>query len=224
MAAICLTDAHLAMHVGCVNASFTLTLSAKNTDLVLFYESLLLDAGIGCRTARSVNKHTGAEYFSVISRVHPKLTTLWERIYQDGRKVPSPHDFKLLDWEFMAIMYMADGNIQKGGKRYYPMLNLCKWSYAELCWVQHQVKDRLGIDMSIYKCGKYFRLGVPAKDVDAFFKNIEPYITESFQYKLPYDKLSNGDDEIVCSTWRHVETGGNTQSAEMRNNKEFDGD
>jgi hypothetical protein len=190
MAAICLTDAHLCMHKGCINASFTLTLSSKNTDLVLFYEALLIDAGIGCRTKTSFNKHTGAEYFSVISKVHPKLTILWERIYQDERKVPSPHDFKLLDWEFMAIMYMADGNIQKAGKRWYPLLNLCKWSYAELCWVKQQVKTHLNIDMNIYKCGKYFRLGVSSKDVNIFFTNVTPFITESFQHKLPYGKPS----------------------------------
>jgi hypothetical protein len=188
MSAISLTDAHLSMHKGCVNASFTLTLSSKNTDLVDMYKELLIDADIGCRTAYSINKQTGAEYYSVLSRVHPKITTLWERIYQDGRKTPSPHDFKLLDWEFMAIMYMADGNIQKAGKKWYPMLNLCKWSYAELCWVKQQVKERLNLDMNIYKCGKYFRLGVPVKDIDMFFENVRPFITKSFEYKLPYGK------------------------------------
>lgn len=188
MAAISLTDAHLSMHKGCVNASFTLTLSRKNEDLVEMYKGLLEAVDIGCRIVYSTNKITGAEYVSVISKVHPKLTVLWERIYLDGRKIPSHHDFKLLDWEFMAIMYMADGNIQKAGKRWYPMLNLCKWSYAELCWVKQQVKDYLHIDMNIYKCGKYFRLGVPAKDINTFFDSVRPYILQSFHYKLPDGK------------------------------------
>jgi hypothetical protein len=151
----------------------------ENLDMAHLAIELLKEVGVG------YNLKTEGKYFLLASKVHPALTVIYHRIYQMGRRVPSHHDFKLLDWEAMAIMYMCDGNIQAGGSRWYPMLNFCKWSYPELCWVKVQMKEYLGVDVNIYKCGKYWRLGVPAKDCDKFFQSVTPFMLPSFSYKIP---------------------------------------
>lgn len=205
IAFLAMSDGSLIMHEGCVNASFALTLSDRNEDLIDFAGNLMNEIGVGWK-----KKPTGGKYARLSSKTHPFLTTLWNRTYQMGRKVPSPHDFKLLDWEAMAILFMCDGNIQWGGGRQYPMLNLCRWSYAELCWVKQQIKERLGIDTNVYKCGKYYRLGVPAKDCDAFFEGVRPFVLPSFSYKLPNgEPLEIEGDEIVRPVVRATELGGN---------------
>jgi hypothetical protein len=182
LAFMSLSDGYLNMHKGCVNASFHLGMKNESREFAKLAIKCLEHLEIGYRYAE------GDKYFRLNSKAHPFLTTLWERIYQDGRKVPSPHDFKLLDWEAMAILYMADGNIQKAGKKWYPMLNLCRWSYAELCWIKTKVKEHLNLDVNVYKCGKYYRLGVPVKDCEMFFDNISGYMLPGFDYKLPYGK------------------------------------
>lgn len=191
-----MTDGSLVMHKGCVNASFKLSMCVENVDMAHFAIEALEVYHIGYRL------HTDGPYFRLQTPAHPTLTKLWERVYPMNRKTPSHHDFKSLDWEAMAIAYMCDGNIQKVGSRWYPMLNFCRWSYPELCWVKVQIKEYLGIDVNIYKCGKYWRLGVPAKDVDRFFQGVAPFILPSFSYKLPYGRPHNDNvgGEIVRPT------------------------
>lgn len=179
-----LTDGHLSMHKGCINASFHLTLSIKNKDLIELAGNVLESAGIGYK----IKDTDCGLYTRLDSRVHPLLTKLWERLYLDKRKHPDPHTFKLLDWEAMALMYMCDGNIQKSGEFWYPMLNLCRWNYAELTWVKHQIKEKLDVDCNVHKCGKYWRLGFSKASSEAFFNGVTPFMTESFAYKLPYGK------------------------------------
>lgn len=207
MAFLCMSDGGLILHQGCVNASFALSMKKENEDFADYAKKLLNHIDVGYRYS------VGDKYFTLRSKVHPKLTTLYHRIYQDGRRVPSPHDFKLLDWEAVAIMYMCDGNIQKGGSRWYPMINLCKWSYAELCWVKAQFKRTLGLDINIYKCGKYWRVGIPARHTEFFFDNVEPYMTPSFSYKLPNGRpQANLGGDIVRALGEPKETGRNDLS------------
>lgn len=175
-----MTDGSLIMHKGCVNASFQLGMRKENRDFIEYIADALRALNVGISFNEQKDK-----YIVLSSRVHPFLTTLYSRIYPMGRKEISVHDLKLLDWEALAIMYMADGSIQKGGKRWYPMLNFCRWTYPELQWLSHQFKERLGFPSSVMKAGKYFRLGVPASHVDVFFENIEPWLLPSFAYKHP---------------------------------------
>jgi hypothetical protein len=205
-----LTDASLTLHNGCINASFSLSMCVRNTDILEYVVPAINAIGVGSKYTIS----KCGKYFRFTTKTHPTLTTMYNRIYIDGRKSPSQHDFKLLDWESMAIMYMCDGNIQKSGNVWYPMLNLCRWNYAELQWVRTQIKEYLSLDMSVYKCGKYFRLGVPRHHVDYFFDNVSQYITPSFSYKLPYGKPQGFlGDNIVRPVGKPTETGGNDLSS-----------
>lgn len=179
---VALTDGCLSVHRGCVNASFSLSMKRENQDFVDMCGSLLDNVGVGWHV------RDDGVYLWLSSRTHPFLTTLHQRLYMDGRKFPEPHTFKLLDWESMAIMYMADGSIQRSGQVWYPMLNLCRWNYAELTWVKHQIKERLGVDANVMKCGKYWRLGFGRASVDRFFDGVRHHMLPSFFYKLPDGK------------------------------------
>lgn len=167
----------------CVNASFAMSMKTSNEDFGHYIGEAFDELGLGYKVRHD------SKYFHLTTKTHPFLTKMRERIYPQDRKDPSPHDFKLLDWEALAILYMCDGSIQKSGKRFYPMLNLCQWNYAELQWVSHQLKERLGLPMTVYSCGKkYWRLGATAANADRFFEGVHPHIQSSFLYKLPYGK------------------------------------
>jgi hypothetical protein len=205
-----MSDGSLVKRVGVnTHAYFSLNMCEKNIDILDYLKPYITAIDVGY--SQGTYELKGKRYFTFRTKTHPFFTIMYERIYIDRRKQPSPHDFKLLDWEAIAILYMCDGNIQKAGKKWYPMLNLCRWNYAELSWVQHQFKDTLALDTSIYKCGKYFRLGVPARHTEYFFENIKPFITPSFSYKLPYGKpqVILGDD-IVRPVGKPTDTDGNT--------------
>ena len=182
LAFLCMTDGSLYIHKGCVNASFHICMKKENFDYIEKYAIPCLEyLNIGY----SIRETKCGKYKGVDSRVHPFLTKLRERIYVEGKQSPSAHDIKQLDWEAMAIMFMADGSVQVSGPRLYPMLNFCSYSYPELCWLKVKIKERLGVDVNIYKCGKYFRYGVPAKSCDKFFDGVRPYLVNSFLYKHP---------------------------------------
>lgn len=178
------------------NAYFRLSMSERNMDILSVLTPALDAIGVSFKIKTFEIK--GGKYFDLCTKRHPSLTRMYHRIYFDGHRIPSQHDFKLLDWQAVAILYMCDGNIQKAGKKWYPMLNLCRWDYSQLSWVQHQFKDTLSLDTSIYKCGKYWRMGVPVKHIDYFFENVKQYMTPSFSYKLPYGKPQDilGDDIV----------------------------
>lgn len=202
MAFLTMSDGSLTMHEGCVNASYHMAMKMENIDLAYYTEPYLKAIDVGYKIVE------GEKYFRLTTRVHPFFTTLYERIYPMGHKTPSPHDWKLLDWEAMAILYMCDGSIQKCGKRMYPMLNLCRFSYAELQWLRVQMKEILQLDISVYKCGKYWRMGVPKSHAEFFFENVRPYMLPSFSYKLP-DGWPLRGGEIVRSSVKAEALGGN---------------
>lgn len=200
---ICMGDGSLCMHKGCVNAGFSIT-QKKGVDGLVFLAKELLDfLNIG----NNIVEYTlnGKSYIRCNSKVHPVLTSLYERIYIDGRRTLCPHAFKQLDWEAMAMLYMSDGNITHSkAKEPKPSatLNLCRLSYAEYAWLNKQIETKLGCVGVIHKCGKYFRLGFNSFNSKLFFENIRPYILEEYLYKLPdiVPVTDNADgDDIVCT-------------------------
>ena len=180
-----MSDGNLTMHKGCVNASFHITQREGKDGLIYLASKCLDQLRIGYKICPTY-QYKDYTYIRLSSRVHPALTKLWKRIYLDGRKVLDPHAFKQLDWEAIAILYMADGNIQFPKKgRPTAMINLCRLSYPEYVWFLHQVKEKLGIQGNIYKCGKYWRFGFRVEQSEIFFNKIAKYILPEYVYKLP---------------------------------------
>lgn len=199
---ICMGDGSLTLHKGCVNASFSIAQTKDKDGLVYLAKELLDFLNIGNTVTEYVG-YKNTTYTRCVSKVHPTLTTLYHRIYMDGRRVLCHHSFKQLDWEAMAMLYMSDGNITfSTNKTPYATLNLCRLSYAEFVWLNKQIESRLGIIGTIRKCGKYFRLGYNKFNSDIFFNEIRPYILKEYLYKLPniVPQTDNAvGDDIVCT-------------------------
>lgn len=131
------------------------------------------------------------------SRTHPALTTIHGRIYRDGYKGLDEHWIHTIDWEILAIFYMADGclsveqpNAKKGLKNPSPnvSLNMKRLSYGDQWFLKRCIKDNLGIEFNIgqqnYKGRTYYYLRLRGKDIETFMNGIRPHIRDSFKYKL----------------------------------------
>lgn len=151
------------------------------------------------------------------SRAHPFLTKTWARIYRDGGyKGLDEHWVRNIDWEILAIFYMADGglyveqpNPKKGLVNPSPNVSLYmkRLSYGDQWFLKKSIKDNLGIEFNIskqtYKDKVYYFLRLRGKDIDKFMEGISPYVVDSFKYKL-YDSERKApvaprpqDDDIV---------------------------
>ncbi len=132
------------------------------------------------------------------TRTHPTLSTIHGRIYRDDRyKGLDEHWINNIDWEILAIFYMADGSLgaeppnpKKGLINYSPnvTLNMKRLSYGDQWFLKRCIKDRLGVEFNIkqhnYKDKTYYFLRLVRKDVEKFIEGITPYVKDSFKYKL----------------------------------------
>ena len=149
------------------------------------------------------------------SRTHPALTNIHGRIYRDGYKGLDEHWINCIDFEILAIFYMADGslhveqpNAKKGLINPSPnvTLNMKRLSYGDTWFLKKKLKDNLDIEFNIstqnYKGKTYYFLRLRNKDVEKFMQGITPYVKDSFAYKL-YDserkapKAKPPGDDIV---------------------------
>lgn len=193
-----MSDGCLTMHKGCVNASFAMAVSAKNRDFIEYAARLLDEVGVGYNIVEYAG-YKGNKYVRITSRVHPFLTTMYHRIYVDGRKLLDPHAFKLFDWEAFSILYMSDGSCSRDirEKGHNVALNMCRLSYQEQEWLKKQIKEKLGVEWNVCKCGKYWRLCLLRSSQPRFFSEIKPYLLSSFLYKCPDGRpLPEGGDIV----------------------------
>lgn len=134
------------------------------------------------------------------SRTHPVLTKIHSRIYREcGYKGLDEHWIQNIDWEILAIFYMADGglhveqpNSKKGLINPSPnvALHMKRLSYGDQWFLKKSIKDNLGIEFNIVKHTNndkvYYFLRLRNKDIKIFMEGISPYVKETFYYKL-YD-------------------------------------
>lgn len=131
------------------------------------------------------------------SRTHPLLTTIHGRIYRDGYKGLDEHIINNIDWEVLAILYMADGSLhveqpnpKKGlvNESINIMLHLKRLSYGDQWFLKKLLKDKLDLEFNInkqfYKGKTYYYLRLRNKDAAKFMEGVLPYIKPSFNYKL----------------------------------------
>lgn len=150
------------------------------------------------------------------TRTNPLLTKIHGRIYRGNYKGLDEHWINCIDWEILAIFYMADGGLsveQPNPKKglVNPSPNVCLYmkrlSYGDQWFLKKKLKDNLGLEWNIcthnYKGKTYYFLRLRKKDVNAFMEGISPYMKESFKYKL-YDSERKApvgkrpqDDDIV---------------------------
>lgn len=153
---------------------------------------------------------------NINSRTHPILTKIHSRIYRDKYKSLDEHWIRCIDWEILAIFYMADGclsveqpNPKKGLVNPSPnvSLNMKRLSYGDTWFLKKCIKDNLDIEFNIgkqtHKDNVYYYLRLRGKDINKFMEGVTPYIVDSFKYKL-YDSERKApvgerpkDDDIV---------------------------
>lgn len=208
------------------NAYFSMNMKAEHKDYIDWVESVLSEF-VGChqtfRTNLGVDGYNRKSQINLLSKTHPKLTTLRERIYTDTYKGIDPHALKMLDWEAMSILYMCDGclhedkpNPKKGltNSSWNLTLNMKRLSYGDQLLLKKAIKEVLGVEFNINRQGKYYYLRLRSKDVVTFCRGVAPYMKESFKYKIRVIDPSSEGGDTVCSTQRCVETGRNDQSHE----------
>ena len=172
-----------------LNAFFRINFSKENLDYVLWVKETL-EQITSTQLADVLETRPGSENWKpavrLVSRRHPFLTTLHDRIYIDGKKVLDLHMLRLLDAEALAIIFMADGTsfMVKGTSRC--ILNLCTkgFSEADNLALSKAIYDRLNIRSSVKRDGKYFYLSIKSTDILRFVYLVRPHIKPSFLYKL----------------------------------------
>lgn len=175
----------------CSNARFIMNMREENRDYVEKVKQALEEANIGCRVFDrkdyNTDGHERKAQLRLESKTHPKLTTIWERIYIDGKKVIDPHMLTMLDAEALAIMFMADGgryvdkrcNATPSYK-----LHTKGFSYGDNWLLKKALKEKLDLEFNINRHGKYWFLSLRSKDSAKFEEIVSPYVLPSFNYKL----------------------------------------
>lgn len=178
------------------NAYFVMNMKSENKDYIDWVDETL-STFVGTKQTIRKDYNTDdcirKEQIRLESKQHPKLTVLRERIYIDSYKGIDPHTMKLLDWESMAILYMCDGclvedkpNPKKGliNSSWNLTLNMKRLSYGDFLLLKKTIKENLDVEFNINRNGKYYYLRLRCKDVEKFCKGVEPYMKDSFKYKI----------------------------------------
>jgi len=192
------------------NAQFIMNMKKDNLDYIKWVADTLSNVtGVHMYDRKDYNTDgcTRAPQVRLESNRHPFLTKLRDRIYcEDGHKGLDMHTLKLLDWEAMAILFMSDGSSHEYLRPEIGMknasvkvtLNMKRLSEAEQLVLKQTIRDNLGVEFNINRQYKYFFLTLRTKDVNTFMDGIEPYVVESFKYKIIRMKSSEkSDGDIV---------------------------
>lgn len=175
----------------CTNAKFIMNMREENRDYVEKVQQTLEDAGIGTRLYDrkdyNTDGYTRKPQLRLESKTHPKLTTIWERVYIDGHKVIDPHMLTMLDEEALSIIFMADG-----GRYVDPRCNATPayslhtkgFSYGDNFLLKKALKEKLDLEFNVHRHSKYWFLSLRTKDSEKFEQLVSPYVLSSFDYKL----------------------------------------
>lgn len=175
----------------CTNAKFIMNMREENRDYVEKVQQTLEDAGIGTRLYDrkdyNTDGYTRKPQLRLESKTHPKLTTIWERVYIDGHKVIDPHMLTMLDEESLSIIFMADG-----GRYVDPRCNATPayslhtkgFSYGDNFLLKKALKEKLDLEFNVHRHSKYWFLTLRSKDSEKFEQLVGPHVLSSFDYKL----------------------------------------
>jgi hypothetical protein len=175
----------------CTNAKFIMNMREENKDYIEKVQQTLEDAGIGTRLYDrkdyNTDGYTRKPQLRLESKTHPKLTTIWERVYIDGHKVIDPHMLTMLDEEALSIIFMADG-----GRYVDPRCNATPayslhtkgFSYGDNFLLKKALKEKLDLEFNVHRHSKYWFLTLRSKDSEKFEQLVGPHVLSSFDYKL----------------------------------------
>lgn len=175
----------------CTNAKFIMNMREENRDYVEKVQQTLEDAGIGTRLYDrkdyNTDGYTRKPQLRLESKTHPKLTTIWERVYIDGHKVIDPHMLTMLDEEALSIIFMADGGRYVDPRCHATpaySLHTKGFSYGDNFLLKKALKEKLDLEFNVHRHSKYWFLTLRSKDSEKFEQLVGPHVLSSFDYKL----------------------------------------
>ncbi|MGB9743581.1 MAG: LAGLIDADG endonuclease [Minisyncoccales bacterium] len=171
-----LGDGYLRKLPGRKNAFLEVNHSIKAKEYVFWKYSLLKNICLSKPTIRKIDLTRVAIRF--FTRQHPEITKLYEKFYQDGKKV-IPVGFKL-DPISLAVWYMDDGSKTKKGDVYLNSQQFEMKSQRRLLHALRMIKIRARLN----KDKKYYRIRIYKESIPQFLRMIKPYLHPSFSYKI----------------------------------------
>jgi hypothetical protein len=185
-------DGHLMIPSKSIHACLVINMLQKNEDYIDTVIQSLEEVPVGYKKSfpeiYTKDGYNRQQQIRLQSYNHPIFTKIKNRIYIEGRKVIDPHMLKFMDEEFLAIMFMADGNrhVDKRWENARPIyrLHLNNLSYGDLMLVKKSLKETFGLESNIRKKGNKFDLGIPTVYSELFEEIVTPFILPSFQYKI----------------------------------------
>ena len=149
-------------------------------------------------------KDNGKIVMDLRTTSHPLFSRICDRQYIQNHRVIDPHQITLLDWEAAAFLFMDDGSLCYNNKgSMIVRLSTCAYSYAEQELLRKTFIEKLGVIWNINRNGNLYQLNLAKQSRDLWFQNIEPFMIDSYRYKLPgssQKETSRTDDNLVYLT------------------------
>ena len=132
-----------------------------------------------CRSAPVVRRGNGNRIaYRFTTRQNPELTELYEKFYKDGmKKIPAE---LTLDSIMLAVWYMDDGSKCRDSDVYFNTQQFHSDDQKKCL----EMLLQLGIESSLNRDKKYWRVRIKKSSLPKFWNLITPYIIPSMYYKL----------------------------------------
>ena len=118
---------------------------------------------------------------------HPKLGTIRDRIYLNGRKTIDPHVLTFLDERSFTIMFMADGSSSQSVKKNYSpqyYIHTNSFTYAENLLLKKAIKEKLNLEFNVVAHKHLWELRLQASSVERMRKVISEHLLDCYAYKF----------------------------------------
>ncbi len=170
------------------NKNYVFIMNTTSLDFVNYAKDILENV-CGCKVELRKDYNTDGfvrkQQYRLFTRRHPLFTQMRARIYKENYKSIDSHFMNLLDWESLAIMYMADGCLAKDkrAESYNVTLNTKRLSEGDNMLLAKFLKEKLNLHFNVNKHYNYTYLRLACSDVEYFMKNITKYLLPDFKYK-----------------------------------------
>ena len=179
-----LGDGNLEMHGK--HARMRVSHNVQNRDYLDWIKSVMEEVTSVTEYERIKQQEHHSTNIVLSSKTHPVYTTLYDRIYLNGRKSIDPHSLKLLDAQALAILLMDDGSsAKKDGKLTSLYLHTNAFSYGDNLLIKKALEEQLGLMFNVLRNRKWYELRLRNKDYPKLYDMCMPHMFESFYYKLP---------------------------------------